>query len=111
MRGWGGRLGVAAVILALTLGACGGEDDAPSKSGATGTQGATGVEGSAEDITAEEFLAKLLPEKELAVEGVVASEPSCEGVKVEPSLILVISDAAANADPETPLAELVEAEC
>jgi hypothetical protein len=32
-------------------------------------------------------------------------------VKVEPSLILVISDAASKTDPETPLTELVEAEC
>ncbi len=63
------------------------------------------------DITAEEFLAKLLPEKELAVEGVVASEPACEGVKVEPALVLVLSDAAPKADPDTPLTELVEEEC
>ena len=69
------------------------------------------MEGESTDITAEEFLAKLLPEKELAVEGVVASEPACEGVKVEPALILVISDAAAQSRPETPLTELVEAEC
>jgi hypothetical protein len=96
------------VSLALAFAGCGGDDD-PADSGATGAQGATGV-GSA-DITAEEFLEKLLPEKELAVEGVVSSEPACEGVKVEPSLILVISDAASKSDPETPLTELVEAEC
>ena len=54
---------------------------------------------------------KLLPEKEVAVEAVIATEPECEGVKVEPSLVLVISDAASKADPDTPLSELVVAEC
>ena len=89
---------------------CGGDDEA-ADSGATGAQGASGVEGSSADITAEEFLVKLLPEKELAVEAVVATEPECEGVKVEPSLVLVISDAASKADPDTPLTELVVEEC
>jgi len=100
-----------AAALALALAGCGGGDDQPLEAGATGAQGASGAEGATQDLTAEEFLAKLLPEKELAVEGVVASEPACEGVEVEPSLILVISDAASDADPETPLTELVEAEC
>ena len=72
-------------------------------------QGASGAESS--DITAEEFLVKLLPEKELAIEGVVASEPACEGLKVEPALVLVISDAASQASPDTPLTDLVVEEC
>lgn len=102
-------VGVMAATLALT--GCGGDDDAPVEAGASGAQGASGAEAAASDITAEEFLAKLLPEKELAVEGVVASEPECEGVEVEPSLILVLSDAAARTNPETPLTDLVTAEC
>jgi len=98
-------------LVALALGGCAGDDESSPSSGATGAQGASGVEGEAQDVTAEEFLSKLLPEKQLAVEGVVASEPACEGVKVEPALILVISDAASKADPDAPLTELVEAEC
>ena len=105
------RATLCAVAAALALAGCGGDDDGPADSGATGAQGASGAEGSTTDITAEEFLSKLLPEKELAVEGVVASEPACEGVKVEPALVLVLSDAAAKADPDTPLTELVEEEC
>ncbi|HYH60562.1 MAG TPA: hypothetical protein VD766_01730 [Solirubrobacterales bacterium] len=105
------RATLCAVAVGLALAGCGGDDDEPADAGATGAQGASGVEGSATDVTAEEFLSKLLPEKELAVEGVVASEPACEGVKVEPALILVISDAATKAKPDTPLTELVEAEC
>jgi len=108
MRGWGAALCAAAV---LTLGGCGGDEDEPADSGATGAQGASGPESASADITAEEFLPKLLPEKEVAVEAVVATEPECEGVKVEPSLVLVISDAASNAEPNTPLTDLVVEEC
>ena len=111
MRPGYGRLGVAVIAVALAFAGCGEDDAGPADSGATGAQSATGVESSASDLTAEEFLAKLLPEKEQAVEGVVVSEPACEGLDVEPSLILVISDAASKADPETPLSELVKAEC
>jgi hypothetical protein len=107
MRGWGATLCAATV---LALGGC-GDDDEPADSGATGAQGASGVESESTDITAEEFLAKLLPEKEIAVEAVIATEPECEGVKVEPSLILVISDEASKADPDTSLTELVVGEC
>jgi hypothetical protein len=99
----------AAAVLALA--GCEGDDDEPAASGATGAQGPSGAEGASADITAEEFLVKLLPEKEVAVEAVIATEPKCEGVKVEPSLVLVISDAASKADPDTPLTELVVEEC
>jgi len=111
MRFGGGMLCALSVVAALTFGGCGDDEDEPAQSGGTGAQGASGAEGASSGITAEEFLAKLLPEKELAVEGVVASVPGCEGVKVQPSFILVLSDAATQAEPETPLTELVEAEC
>lgn len=106
------KLCIGAAALALGLGGCGGDDDGSEDAGATGAQGATGfaIENPG-DITAEDFLVKLLPEKEVAIEAVVATEPACESLKVEPSLVLVISDAASNADPGTPLTELVTAEC
>ncbi len=112
MRG-GYRLGVAMVGLAIALGGCGGDDEEPAGAGATGAQGATGPSGGVIEITAEEFLAELLPEKTRAIESVAAATRGCAALaqEVEPSLVLVISDAAANADPETPLVELVEAEC
>ncbi len=104
----GVKPGISALAVALALGGCGGGDEATDTSGATGAQGAAGP---ATDITAGEFLVKLLPEKEIALEAVVATAPACEGVKVEPSFVLVVSDAASKADPGTPLTELVEAEC
>lgn len=108
--GAGGRLCAALSVAAMAFAGCGGDDNEPD-SGGTGAQGASGVEGASADITAEEFLLKLLPEKEVAIEAVVATAPECEGVKVEPSLVLVVSDAASAADPRTPLAELVVEEC
>lgn len=108
MRGRSAKLCVAVAAVVLALGGCGGDDE-DADAGATGAQGASGAESS--DITAEEFLAKLLPEKELAIEGIAASEPACEGLKVEPALVLVLSDAASQAAPDTPLTDLVVEEC
>lgn len=101
------RVAAALVIAALAVGGCGGGDE--DETGDTGATGAQGAESN--DITAEEFLPKLLPEKQAAIEAVIATEPECEGVTVEPSLVLVISDAAADSEPDTPLTELVTAEC
>jgi len=102
---------IAAIAAFILIAGCGGDDDEASDSGATGAQGATGAAGSATDITAGDFLPKLLPEKEVAIEAVVATEPGCKGLSVEPSFVLVVSDAASKADPDTPLSELVAAEC
>jgi len=98
----------AVLAAAFVLAGCGGSDEPTDTSGATGAQGPTGA---ATDITADEFLLKLLPAKELAIEAVVATAAACEGVKVEPSFVLVVSDAASKADPDAPLTEIVEAEC
>ena len=101
----------AVVALTLALSGCGSDDDPVDTSGATGAQGASGSLSGASDVTAEEFLVKLLPEKQIAIEAVVATEAACEGVKVEPSFVLVVSDAASKANPNAPLTDLVEAEC
>ena len=111
MRLRGATLGAALAAAAIAIGGCGGDDDEPADSGATGAQGASGAESASADITADEFLVKLLPEKQVAIEAVVATEPECEGLKVEPSLVLVVSDAASDAAPDTPLTELVTEEC
>lgn len=104
------RLCTAVAVAAIALAGCGGDDES-ADTGATGAQGASGVEGAGADITAEEFLLKLLPEKEVAIEAVVATAPECEGAKVEPSLVLVVSESASEADPRTPLTDLVVEEC
>lgn len=92
---------------------CSGGNETTSGGSGTGAQGATGASDGVLAITAKEFLEELLPEKTRAIESVAAATRGCAGLaqEVEPSLVLVISDAASKADPDTPLAELVAAEC
>jgi hypothetical protein len=111
MKARSATLCATTAALGLAFAGCGGDDDEPANAGATGAQGTSGAESVSADITSEEFLAKLLPEKQIAIEGVVATAAECEGVKVEPSFVLVVSDAASSAEPDTPLTELVTAEC
>lgn len=99
------RTAAALVAVALGVAGCGGDDSSGSSD-----SGASGAAGSS-DITAAEFLPKVLPEKEVALEAVVATSDACAGVKVEPSFVLVVSDAASKADPDTPLTQIVEGEC
>ena len=101
----------AAAAAALAVGASGGDDE-QADTGAIGAQGATGFEiERATEITAEEFLVMLLPEKKALLKGIAHIEPECEGLKVETSFVLVVSAAAADADPDAPLTELVTEEC
>ena len=98
-----------ALAAAVVFAACGGDGGEPTETGATGGQGSSGAEGT--EITAGDFLVELLPDKEAAIEAIAATEAECENLRVEPSLVLLISDAAADADPDRPLSELVLAEC
>lgn len=93
------------LLVALIASAGCGEGGEETPGG--GAQGASGVAG----LTAEEFLPKLLPEKTEALQEVVSTVPECGNVKVKPAFVLLVSDAASSASPETPLVDLVEAEC
>ena len=105
------RLCALGAAAALALGGCGGDDDQePADSGSTGAQGATGAS-AASELTAEEFLPLLAPEKKEAVENVLDATPECDGVSPDISLVLLLSDEASQADPETMLAELVAEHC
>ncbi len=102
----GGRRTLGTLVaLAIGVAGCGGSD-----TGEASDSGATGAAESG-DITVAEFLPKVLPEKEVALEAVVATSDACADVSVEPSFVLVVSDAASKADPDTPLTEIVESEC
>ena len=105
------RLSAALAVGAVAISACGGGGDDPADPGATGAQGPSGAESTDVELTAEEFLPKLLPEKQAAIQGVIASEAACQGSKANPSLVLLVSDAASRASPDTPLTELVLEEC
>lgn len=107
------RLALLAVLTILLTAGCGGGDDMSAEPGATGTQGATGPTAGVLEITADEFLTMLLPEKTRAIESVAAATRGCADLaqEVEPSLVLVLSEAASEAEPDTRLSDLVEAEC
>ena len=114
---------LAAAVLALA--ACGGDDDedttsaattATTTSGATGATGADAADGSGAsyDITAEEFIAASLPDQVQAVQDYVAdASDECGGVDDKPGsdFQVAVAIAAASAEPETPLADVILAEC
>ena len=104
------RLAVALAATALSLAACGGDDEeSTATSGATGATGAQGAV--ATDITVGEFIAELQPQKQEILEELTASEASCENVDVDNGFVLLISAKAIDADPGSPLSELVAEEC
>jgi hypothetical protein len=96
-------LGVFAPILAALLLAagCGSEDDATS----------TERTASSDPITVGAFLAELRPQKQAILDTLVADTAACKGVEVDPGFVLLISAEAIDADPDSPLAELVEKQC
>ena len=102
-------IAACAAGLALTLAACGGDDEeATTTSGATGPTGPSGI---ASDVTVGEFLAELQPQKEEILEDLAAATPRCEDVKVDPGFVLLISANAIDADADAPLASIVIPEC
>jgi hypothetical protein len=121
-------LAAAMVSVSLGLAACGGDDDedttgaattATTTSGATGATGATGADdtdggGASYDITSEEFVAASLPDQVQAVQDYVADAPDeCGGVDDKPGsdFQVAVAIAAASAEPETPLSDVILAEC
>jgi hypothetical protein len=118
-------LAAALVAASLALAACGGDDDedtTSSTSSTTTSSGATGATGSEEtvsgdatyDITAGEFIDASLPDQVQAVQDYVDSAPDeCGGVdaKAGGDFQVAVAIAAASADPEEPLPDIILAEC
>ena len=102
-----------ALIVALALAAgCGGDDEADSQADeTTGATGAAEIEGAPYDITVGEFIAELQPQKQEILDAFVADSDTCNGVKVDPGFVLLVSAAAIDADQDSPLPELVEEQC
>lgn len=115
----------ALAVAVLGLAACGGDDDedatspattATTTSGATGATGADAADGggASYDITAEEFIASSLPDQVQAVQDYVAdASDECGGVDDKPGsdFQVAVAIAAASAEPETPLVDVILAEC
>jgi hypothetical protein len=96
--------------IALIAAGCGGDDDdAASETPATDAAG--GTAGAPYDISVGEFIAELQPQKQRILNAFVADSADCDGVRVDPGFVLLVSAAAIDADQAAPLAGLVEEQC
>lgn len=97
------------VITALTITACGGGDDETTTTEANATDGAEG--GASYDVTVEEFVAALEPEKAKMMEDFAEDNPQdCKALEVDESLTL-LSVRALDTPPDTPLPEFLLDHC
>lgn len=111
------RFAVTAALALLSLAACGGNDDEEPipTAGATGATGATGAQGvsGGTDLTAEEYIAASIPDQVEAVQDAVAADSACDAVDAAPGsdFQVDVSIAAASAEPNMPLSEVVGEQC
>jgi len=102
-----------AVLLALLLIGCGGDDETTSipagPSGTSGPQGASGGGG----MTAKQYGAASIPAQLAAVQDAADANPDCSGTNTNAgsSFQVDVSIQAANSDPDTPLAQIVANNC
>ncbi len=89
------------VLLAVALWGC-GEKTEPD---------AEPVDSSASELTVAEFIAELAPEKERILSQLVPEIEACDGIAVDRGFALVVTDAAIDAAPDSPLADVVERQC
>jgi hypothetical protein len=105
-----GRL-LALIAAGLLAAGCGGDDD-DAVGTETGADASTvAAEGAPYDITVGEFIVELQPDKEQILKAFVADSTTCEGVKVDPGFVLLVSARAIDADQDAPLTDLVEDQC
>ena len=107
------RLVSVAAVLALLAAAGCGDDEEPTTAGATGSTGAQDVSGSDTDLTASGFIGAPIPDQVEAVQDLVAENPDCEDVDAKPGSEFQVGVAisAAQADPDTPLSEIIAERC
>jgi hypothetical protein len=104
---------LAAVLLALGLAACGGDDET-SPSSTTTPAGATGTQGTGGDeMTASEFIAASIPDEIDAVTQAAEANPDCASADTSAGSDFQVAVAidAASADPDTPISEIVAGNC
>jgi hypothetical protein len=106
-------IALAATVLALSLIACGGDDETTSTAGAAlGAAGGQGpVTGAA--MTASEFIQASIPDQIQAVQEAAARDAGCEGKNTDAGSDLQVAVAidAARSDPKTPLSDVVADAC
>ena len=110
------RLTILSIGALLTLGACGGDDEEPATTGATGAAGATGAQGQTAVggiATAGDYMDASIPDQGEAVQELAETDPECEGVdtKLGGDFQVAVAIDAASVSAETPLAEIVSGQC
>ena len=104
---------LTAVLLALLLIGCGGDDETTSiPAGPSGTSGAQGASGGG-GMTAKELLDASIPAQVAAVQDAADADPDCSRTNTNAgsSFQVDVSIQAANSDPDTPLAQIVANNC
>lgn len=103
---------LTAILLALTLAACGGSDPTTSSTaGASGTSGAQGP--STANMTVSEFVDASIPNQLDAVVQAVKDNSACADADTSPGGDFQVGVAidAASAPPDTPISEIVADNC
>ena len=106
------RAALVLILATLVIAGCGGDDEAapaPETAGTTGSEGL--VEGASYDITAEEFIAELQPDKQEILKELAADAEGCDSIKVVAGFVLLVTAAASDAAPDAPLSDVVEEQC
>jgi hypothetical protein len=64
-------------------------------------------------MTADDYIAASIPDQVEAVQDAVAADSACEGVDAQPGgdFQVDVAIAAASAEPDTPLSEVVSDQC
>ena len=103
-------LSLIAVLCLLAFGGCGDDDEttpATEASDATGPEDAS----SGDFMTSEEFIDASIPDQVEEVKTIVGITPECEGVKANEDFQVGVAINAAQASPNTPLADIVADQC
>jgi hypothetical protein len=101
------------IIALLALAGCGGSDstDSTGASGAAGASGQSDTSGDASyDITVGEWVAALEDEKTQILKDYVADTPSCNA-EVDKGFVLTVAATSTDAQPDSPLPELIDKSC
>jgi len=95
----------AAAVLALGLGACGGDDSTTASAGDSSTASA------ATDVVAGDFILEAEDEKQATIEAVVAANPECEGVSTDRGFLLDVTSRAMDLKSSEPIEPTIVDAC
>lgn len=82
-------------VIALGIGACGGDESSSTTSAAD--------DSAPPELTASEFIAEVAADKQAYIEEVVATEPKCDGLDADEGFLLDVSARATDLPPDAPI--------